>query len=166
MDKSKISKFRPILPARYNTAAYMDWMKYFSKIGTDYPVSYFERLDLPMRNFVMYASLESKYDKKIPLVVMSPEVTPNLSMNFNPKWFKEYFETFRQIEVAGVIVTDRSEEGKELNSGIKKVLEEEKNRDWMVESIENLEQIEGVCERYIEKIEYINPISIEYREKK
>ena len=65
-----------------------------------------------------------------------------------------------------MIVTDRSEEGKELNSGIKKVLEEEKNRDWMVESIENLEQIEGVCERYIEKIEYINPISIEYREKK
>ena len=166
MDKNKISKFRPILPARLHTAAYMDWRKYFANLGTDYPTSYFERLDLTVGNFVIYSCLESCEENKIPLIVMNREITLKPSLYFNTSWFRDFFGTLKQLKVTGVIVTDTSDEGKELNSGIKTILEEERNRDWMVESVEDLEELEGVCEKYIEKIEYINPISIEYREKK
>ena len=97
---------------------------------------------------------------------MNREITLKPSLYFNTSWFRDFFGTLKQLKVTGVIVTDTSDEGKELNSDIKRILDEEKNRDWIVESVENLEEIEGVCEKYIEKIEYINPISIEYREKK
>ncbi len=166
MDKNKISKFRPILPARYNIPACKDWIEYFSFLGTNHPISYFDRSELTMRNFLMFCSLECTENGKIPLIVMSKEITPNLTLNFNARWFRDFFGTLKQLKVVGVIVTDTSDEGKEINSDIKRILEEESNEDWMVESIENLEELEGVCEKYIEKIEYINPISIEYREKK
>jgi hypothetical protein len=161
--KRDLSKFRPILPARYTTAAYMEWRKELSNLGTDYPISHFERLDLPIRNFLIYSSLESMEDGKVPLIVLSKELTPNLSLYFTPSWFRDFFGTLKQLKVDGVIITDKSEEGKEMNKGIKGILEEQENRDWMVESIEGFESIEGVCNKYIEKIEHMERFNIEYK---
>ncbi|MFA5622825.1 MAG: hypothetical protein WC981_01165 [Candidatus Dojkabacteria bacterium] len=163
-NKKELSKFRPILPARYNTAAYMEWRKKFFHFDTDYPVSYFERLDLSIRTFLIYSSLECLEDRKVPLIILSREITPNLSLNFPIGWFRDFFGTLKQLKVAGVIITDMSEEGEEINKGIKEILEEEKNKDWMVESIENFEGVEGVCDKYIEKIEHMERFNIEYKE--
>lgn len=161
--KRDLSKFRPILPARYNTAAYMEWRKEFSDLGTDYPLSYFERLDLPIRSFLIYSSLESMEGGKIPLIVLSKEITPNLSLNFQIGWFRDFFGTLKQLKVEGVIITDRSEEGKDMSTGIKSILEEQKNKDWMIESIDSFDGIEGVCDKYIEKIEHMERFNIEYK---
>ncbi len=164
--KRDLSKFKPILPARYNTRAYIEWRKKFFHLGTDFPLSYFERLDLPMRTFLIYSSLESSEAGKVPLIILSKEITPNLSLNFQIGWFRDFFGTLKQLKVSGVIITDRSEEGKEINEGIKDILKEEENSDWMVESIENYENIEEVCDKYIEKIEHMERFNIEYKDKR
>ena len=88
---------------------------------------------------------------------------PNLSLYFTPNWFRDFFGTLKQLKVDGVIITDKSEEGKEMNKGIEGILEEQENRDWMVESIEGFESIEGVCNKYIEKIEHMERFNIEYK---
>jgi hypothetical protein len=69
----------------------------------------------------------------------------------------------KQLKVEGVIVTDSSEEGKDINMWIRNVLKEEECRDWMVEEVESFQEIEGVCDRYMEMIEERSKINIEYK---
>lgn len=157
-DSKDLKKFKPILPARYNTAAYMEWKEYFFNLNTSVPAVYMDRLDIPIRNFLIYSCLESVENGEIPLVVFSKEITPNLTLNFPSNWFKDFFNTLRQLKVEGIVVTDGSEEGQE----IKRVIEGEDSRDWMVEEVESFKDIQGVFGKYEEMIEQRGKINVEY----
>lgn len=162
-NSAELKRFKPIPPARYNTAAYLEWKEYFFRLNTSIPSIYMDRLDIPIRNFLIYSCLESIEEGKVPIVVFSKEITPNLALNFPSNWFNDFFGTLKQLKVEGVIVTDSSEEGKDINMWIRNVLKEEECRDWMVEEVESFQEIEGVCDRYMEMIEERSKINIEYK---
>ncbi len=162
-NSGNLKNFKPILPARYNTAAYLEWKEYFFHLNTSVPSVYLDRLDIPIRNFLIYSCLESVENGKVPVVVFSKEITPNLALNFPSNWFTDFFSTLKQLKITGIIVTDSSEEGQEVKAGIQRALNEESSRDWLVEDIERFEEIEGVCNRYMEIIEERSKINIEYK---